>query len=60
MPLFPPNATEEQLEIRLERMVDSLDSRFMKSAMTQAEYDSEIRELYKQIENAIDRLPRKA
>ena len=57
MSLFPSNATEEQLEIRLERMVDSLNSRLMNSPMTQAEYDSEMRELYRQFEDAIDRLP---
>ena len=60
MTIFPDNATEEQLEIRLERIVDSLDSKFMNSAMTQAEYDADMSELYRQFEDAINRLPPKA
>lgn len=37
--------TEEQIELAVERAMDALDRRLMSSALTQAEYDAEVRKL---------------
>ncbi len=37
--------TEEQIELRVESMMNSLDRRFMKGSMAQAEYDAKVREI---------------
>ena len=44
--------TEEQIEIRVEKMTDRLDAAFMSGgSMTQAEYDERIREIDAWAEN---------
>lgn len=45
--------TEEQIENKVCRMVDSLDAHFMNSKMTQAEYDSEMKAINKWSENEL-------
>jgi hypothetical protein len=37
--------TEDQIERHVERMVDRLDRRFLNSSMSQAEYDSEMKQV---------------
>jgi cytochrome c peroxidase len=37
--------TEEQIERRVERMMDALDAQLMNSALTQSEYDNNVRDL---------------
>ena len=37
--------TENQIELRVERAMDSLDRVFLAGKVTQAEYDSRVREL---------------
>lgn len=37
--------TEEQIERRAEREMDRLDKQLLSGALTQAEYDEEVREL---------------
>jgi hypothetical protein len=46
--------TEHQIEIMAERMQDRLDKRFMKSNMSQAQYDSESREIAAWVEKAME------
>jgi hypothetical protein len=41
-----PKMTEEQIERAVERKIDRLDRKFMKSEMTQAEYDAAMREIH--------------
>jgi hypothetical protein len=37
--------TEDQIERRVERMMDALDAQLMNGALTQREYDSNVRDL---------------
>jgi hypothetical protein len=37
--------TEDQIERRVERMMDALDAQLMSGALTQGEYDSNVRDL---------------
>jgi hypothetical protein len=40
--------TEQDIKLKVERMIDRLDRRFMSDAntMTQVEYDAEVRKIY--------------
>jgi hypothetical protein len=40
-----PQMTEDQIERRVERMMDALDAQLMNGALTQREYDSNVRDL---------------
>lgn len=42
---FCTDMTEHEIELKVERMVDRLDARFMRGDMTQAEYDAKMREI---------------
>jgi hypothetical protein len=49
-PIDPRNTgrqltTEEQIERRVERMMDALDAQLMNGSLTQREYDSNVRDL---------------
>ena len=44
--------SEDEIERRVERMVDALDRRFMKSAMDQAQYDAEMAKINQWAEKA--------
>jgi hypothetical protein len=37
--------TEAEIERRVERMMDALDAQLMRGALTQGEYDSNVRDL---------------
>jgi hypothetical protein len=37
--------TEDQIERRVERMMDALDAQLMSGALTQREYDNNVRDL---------------
>lgn len=50
--------SEEQIELSVEHQTNALDRRLMRGALTQAEYDAEIRALSRWADQQIRNLPR--
>ena len=50
--------TERQIELLAEREMDALDRRLRRGALTQAEYDAEVRALDRRVADAIVRMTR--
>jgi hypothetical protein len=49
--------TDDQLEIHIQHVMDRLDARFMRSPMTQAEYDAEVKRINAWAERQYDLRP---